>query len=272
MGARNVTVQFDTVRWQDGFPPSIQMNVQRTRLDKRAGPNLWRGRVSYDLATRQTETTTDDVAMLGLARDDRLALAKVVHRVLGWVAKTPKCDAWRRAIEQAPLMQRILSWAGCTTLDPVRAERQVQFEGTTYAVHASRYASGAHCLDLYTTTRGVEPMRDRRATMEMPNCALASDEVYLKDYTENAGIDQALLDAGIIGLAGHCREPVYKLLAALPPPPQFYPGPGDDMDAVRLALVALRRDVDALLKRPRDTEEEEEEEEDMPRAKRIKRK
>jgi hypothetical protein len=126
VGACYVRCQFDTACWQQGYAPYLQVYVDRRRLDKRAGPMLWKGLVSFGsengeripehpflahvpeavlvAAAMHVVCESERMAKLfnghnmyvhaqdqfgrltDLTPDDRASLAIVVRRVLGWVA------------------------------------------------------------------------------------------------------------------------------------------------------------------------------------------
>lgn len=56
------------------------------------------------------------------------------------------------------------------------------------------------------------------ATVNMPDDILEEDEIYIKDYAENSGMEEALLNAGVIGpslgfvVSGHIMIGKHKLL------------------------------------------------------------
>lgn len=56
------------------------------------------------------------------------------------------------------------------------------------------------------------------ASVNFPNLNLASDQIAIKNYSENSGIDKVLQEAGVIGKhlfsvsSGYVEVPVYELL------------------------------------------------------------
>lgn len=95
--------------------------------------------------------------------------------------------------------------------------REITFNGTKCVVDTSKkyeYGNGTCILIKVADTR--EPMCF--ATVNIPGAAISADEVIIKDYSENFGIFQTLIDANIIKDTGRQIEigwvkcPVAKLV------------------------------------------------------------
>jgi len=73
----------------------------------------------------------------------------------------------------------------------------VRFAGLECGVECRQYPNGRVALQLVTYENGYpEPVA--RATINLPECDLAENEVIIKDYSENHGMLDALVDAGIV--------------------------------------------------------------------------
>lgn len=91
----------------------------------------------------------------------------------------------------------------------------VHFAGETCQVRWHFYANGRPALLL------VDDQGERMAvaTINVPDVDLAPDETIIKDYAENAGMLQALVDAGIVAPTGRVvpvgftAAPVVKILS-----------------------------------------------------------
>lgn len=80
----------------------------------------------------------------------------------------------------------------------------VQFRNWTCNVNVARYSNGRLALQLVSA---VEDLSDdlfigspiATATINLPDDAQAENEVFIKDYSENEGMYDALFDAGYVG-------------------------------------------------------------------------
>lgn len=72
---------------------------------------------------------------------------------------------------------------------------QVRFKQWLCDVEQSSYKNGRMALVLNDAEDGV---RIAIATVNIPNEQLDDDEVFIKDYAENAGMTKALVEANII--------------------------------------------------------------------------
>jgi hypothetical protein len=68
------------------------------------------------------------------------------------------------------------------------------FRGKPLIIRRQAYAAGQICLQAYTTDG--EPWLT--ATVCVPGVKLDADEVIIKDYSENAGVLDALVEAQIV--------------------------------------------------------------------------
>ena len=73
--------------------------------------------------------------------------------------------------------------------------KQVVFAGFTCNVSRAKYANGQNALTLVDSEDG---QAIATASVCMPNEQCADDEVFIKDYSENEGVLNALVDAGYI--------------------------------------------------------------------------
>jgi hypothetical protein len=94
--------------------------------------------------------------------------------------------------------------------------KQVTFLDYLCNVHINHtYANGRQVIELEIAETG-EPMC--KATVNMPEIHLEKDEVIIKNYSENEGIFEILIQAGIIADTGkkanngHVECPIAKLL------------------------------------------------------------
>jgi hypothetical protein len=93
----------------------------------------------------------------------------------------------------------------------------VKFRGKQRGVRVGRYpATGDICLLLMDKGEVYA-----KASTTHPGVVLAPDEVLIKDYSENAGMVEALQSAGVIGeILREDPFPVCSLLQGVPPPPK----------------------------------------------------
>lgn len=74
---------------------------------------------------------------------------------------------------------------------------EVYFLGEKCFIEKLEYDNGRVALRLYTVTEGFkEPMGT--ATVNIPEAKLERDETLIKDWSENKGMLQALIEAGIV--------------------------------------------------------------------------
>ena len=73
-------------------------------------------------------------------------------------------------------------------------DKKVMFAGEECTIKWYRYTHGGSIAMQLWCSEG--PMC--RATVNIPNLRLAPDEVVIKDYSENHGVQEALIKAGII--------------------------------------------------------------------------
>lgn len=90
----------------------------------------------------------------------------------------------------------------------------IHFQNYDCSLHFDRYAGGAVAIRLHSATVG--PIAT--ATVNIPGTVLDKDEVVIKDYSENAGILQSLVEAGVVARtdrtvrAGFALANICKLL------------------------------------------------------------
>ena len=93
----------------------------------------------------------------------------------------------------------------------------MKHNGNELRIETSTYANGRHAIKLYDEEDG---MPYATASINMPAEDLEDDEVIIKDYSENAGILDSLVEAGVVSepirhiQAGFTFVPVVKLLDA----------------------------------------------------------
>lgn len=103
-----------------------------------------------------------------------------------------------------------------------KSEKLVRFGGHDCLVLAERYASNGHTALLLYDAKTGEPVAT--ASLNMPHVPLAPNQVFIKDYSENAGMLNALEEAEIVRVSGVYIPtgigslPVCELL--IPPPEQ----------------------------------------------------
>lgn len=93
-------------------------------------------------------------------------------------------------------------------------ETKVNFLNTDCNVEIGRYPNGRIAIQLIDAEDG-EPFAT--ATINIPMESLAKDEVIIKNYSKNEGIEPSLIEAGIllekvrmVG-SGFTHVPVYKI-------------------------------------------------------------
>lgn len=95
-------------------------------------------------------------------------------------------------------------------------DRTVEFAGYRCRVYKGRYADGGGVALWLVDAADGEPVA--HATVNVPELNLGADEVVIKDYSENAGMLEALVEAGIVAGTGRCVRlgfvlaPVCRLL------------------------------------------------------------
>lgn len=105
------------------------------------------------------------------------------------------------------------------------AGRTVTHKGTVCDVYLGFYDNDRAALQL-VERETQEPWA--RATVNVPDEPLESDEAFIKDYSENEGMLDALVEAGLarptgrVVYQGHVQIPVVKLLLA---PAETAPAP-----------------------------------------------
>lgn len=98
---------------------------------------------------------------------------------------------------------------------PPVPDKTVVHNSVSCVVHKRVYQNGRTALQLAERDTG-EPYCT--ATVNLPDVALATDEVFVKDYSENAGVLAALVAAGVVGpslaevAVGHVSAHRCKLL------------------------------------------------------------
>lgn len=96
-----------------------------------------------------------------------------------------------------------MSQTNTTAAANTNAFPTVQFKNWTCNVGVARYSNGRLALQL---TSAVEDLEDdlylgtpiATATINLPNDEQADNEVFIKDYSENEGMYDALFDAGYV--------------------------------------------------------------------------
>lgn len=97
----------------------------------------------------------------------------------------------------------------------------VVHQGRPCGVELGRYGNGRTAVCLYDRETN-EP--HATATINLPDESIAPDEVFIKDYSENAGMLAALETAGLVAptgrevRTGYVSAPVVKLLVPVPSP------------------------------------------------------
>ena len=93
--------------------------------------------------------------------------------------------------------------------------KRVTFQGFECEVHKITYNNGRVGLQLNDIIDGC-PIAT--ATINMPEIELAPDEVIIKDYSDNTGMTEVLVQGGVIELTnrkamtGYVYAPICKLL------------------------------------------------------------
>lgn len=93
--------------------------------------------------------------------------------------------------------------------------KTVNFNGTMCAVTLAKYPNSRTAILLVDMSDGSPYCK---ATVNVPDADLAPDEVFIKDYSENKGVYDALLNAGVISPSidripvGYCTTMKCKLL------------------------------------------------------------
>ena len=85
---------------------------------------------------------------------------------------------------------------------------RINFLGWDCEIHISRQENGQPAIRL-VTPQG-EPVAT--ATVRIPEAELADDEVLIKDYSENSGILEALIRAGVVEDTGRFVRSGYAVL------------------------------------------------------------
>lgn len=92
--------------------------------------------------------------------------------------------------------------------------RKVTFLETECVIETARYSNGRLAIELIDTEDG---MPFTTATINIPEEPLGDDEVIIKTYSENEGLEQVLVQADIITekvryvSSGFISAPVYKV-------------------------------------------------------------
>jgi hypothetical protein len=92
----------------------------------------------------------------------------------------------------------------------------VSLNGQTFGLSFRRYADNGRVVIDLVDDEGVYA----RATSNLPEVTLAPDEVIIKDWSENAGMTEALVAAGVVEdtgrrvNAGYVQGTVCRLLIA----------------------------------------------------------
>ncbi len=100
-----------------------------------------------------------------------------------------------------------------------KASPKVNFRQWTCELAFGRYENNRVSIRLIS----IEGEPVARATVNVPCCPLARDEVLIKSYAENEGMLEALIDAGlveptgVICKVGRAEAPVCRLLIKPPP-------------------------------------------------------
>ena len=104
--------------------------------------------------------------------------------------------------------------ANTTPPDMVTLAKTINFLGYECLVELSRYRDN-HRPAIALITRDGMPLCT--ASVNVPEVPLKKNEVLIKDYSENAGVLKALVDAGIVEYTGtcapigHARIPIARL-------------------------------------------------------------
>lgn len=72
----------------------------------------------------------------------------------------------------------------------------LKFIGYDCVVEFAKYGNGRTALRLVTNNEAREPVAV--ATVNLPHVPLGADEVFIKNWSENEGIKEALVVAGVI--------------------------------------------------------------------------
>lgn len=92
---------------------------------------------------------------------------------------------------------------------------QITFKGWLCELVIGNYSNGRNGLELFDVAEG-DPVAT--ATINVPDHDMAEDEVAIKNYSENEGMLQTLMDAGVISAPvrtlsqGFVQIPICKLL------------------------------------------------------------
>ncbi len=95
--------------------------------------------------------------------------------------------------------------------------RTVRFQDWDCVVKMDKYTNGRPAISLIDANDGGSVSR---ATVNLPNEVVAANHVFIKDYSENAGMMQALTDAGVVkdtGVKVKCGYTEVSVAELLPP-------------------------------------------------------
>lgn len=96
-----------------------------------------------------------------------------------------------------------------------KASKVINFHGTDCELVSRTYANGATRLELFDMEDGLPYAV---CTINLPNEDLEENEVIIKDYSENKGMLDALVSAGVVSepvryvRTGYIEAPVCNLL------------------------------------------------------------
>lgn len=98
--------------------------------------------------------------------------------------------------------------------------KTVQFKNWICNVHVTRYMDNNRTALVLHSVETEEPIAT--ATVNIPEATLAEDEVFIKNWSENKGILEALVKEGIIAephgfhSTGHVKADLCRLLLPIP--------------------------------------------------------
>jgi hypothetical protein len=95
--------------------------------------------------------------------------------------------------------------------------KTVKFKKWICTIHIHHYLNGRPAIQLRSADK-LDPGPVLTATVNLPEIPIETDEVIIKDYSENEGILEVLIEAGIISepnwtiKSDHVTFPVCRLL------------------------------------------------------------
>lgn len=107
---------------------------------------------------------------------------------------------------------------------PEEVELRLKYSQGLMRLQWGRYDNGRVALQLADAETG-EPIA--KATVNIPEIEIAADEAFIKNWSENEGMLEALIEAGLVtqtvmaGSSNHVDAPIVRWAVALPEIPEF---------------------------------------------------